>query len=134
MDLLDILENRASVRSFRSDPLTEEQGATLLHAAERAPTAGNLQDYSVVLVTSPDLKAKMAGLCWNQPFIKKTPLFMIFNIDQHRSSRWIERSGGRKVFGPGSVYVAIVAGAARSIRQSTSQGGRAPRPVPGLQR
>ncbi|MDP2860065.1 MAG: nitroreductase family protein [Bacillota bacterium] len=144
MDLFDILEKRASVRSFRDDPLTGEQVATLLHAAERAPTAGNLQDYSIVLVTCLDLKAKLAELCWKQPFIKKAPLFMIFNIDQHRSSLWIERSGGRKVFdgptgfarsfmdigiasenvvlaaeslGLGSVYIAIVAGAARSIRQ-----------------
>jgi len=144
MSLFDILENRASVRSFREDPLTDDQVAALLHAAERAPTAGNLQDYSIVLVTDPDLKATLAELCWRQPFIKKAPLFMIFNIDQHRSSRWIERYGGRKVFdgptgfarsfmdlgiasenvvlaaealGLGSVYVAIVAGAAKSIRR-----------------
>jgi hypothetical protein len=98
MDLFDILEKRASVRSFRDDPLTGEQIATLLHAAERAPTAGNLQDYSIVLVTDADLKAKLTELCWEQPFIKKAPLFMVFNIDQHRSSLWIERCGGRRVF------------------------------------
>ncbi len=144
MSLMDILESRASVRSFRDDPLTEAQIATLLHAAERAPTAGNLQDYSIVLVSDPDLKTKLAALCWGQPFIKKAPLFMVFNIDQHRSRRWIERYGGRKVFdcptgfarsfmdlgiasenvvlaaealGLGSVYIAIVAGAAKSIRR-----------------
>lgn len=47
--------NRRSIRSYRSDAVTEEQIEHILRAAMAAPSAGNQQPWEFIVVTERDL-------------------------------------------------------------------------------
>ena len=47
MDFLDALETRRSIRAYTDAPVEDEKPDKNLEAANRAPTAGNLQAHEV---------------------------------------------------------------------------------------
>jgi len=75
------LKERKSVRVFTDRQITEEERSAILEAAVNAPTAGNQQLYTIIHVTDPQLKAKLAESCDHQPFIAKAPLVLVFCAD-----------------------------------------------------
>jgi nitroreductase len=75
------LMERKSVRAFTDQPVSEETVATILEAATPAPTAGNQQLYTIIRVTDPDLKARLAESCDHQPFIATAPVVLVFCAD-----------------------------------------------------
>jgi nitroreductase len=82
-----------SVRKFRPRPVTDEELAALIAAAQSAPTSSNLQPWSVVAVRDPQRKARLAVLAGNQDFIYQAPLFLVWIADLGRARRLAERSG-----------------------------------------
>jgi nitroreductase len=81
---IKVLENRCSIRSYLDQELTDEEKETILNAAYRAPTAGNMMLYSIIEVESKQIKEKLVETCDNQPFIKKAPFVLIFLADYQR--------------------------------------------------
>lgn len=81
---LSVIENRRSTRNYSATPLTGEEKAAILHAAMRAPTAGNLMLYSIIEIEDQALKNRLAVTCDNQPFIAKAPLVLLFTADYQR--------------------------------------------------
>ena len=81
---INVLENRCSIRSYLDQELTVEEKETILNAAYRAPTAGNMMLYSIIEVESKQIKEKLVETCDNQPFIKKAPFVLIFLADYQR--------------------------------------------------
>ena len=81
---LSTIENRRSLRNFASTPLSAEEKDTILHAAMRAPTAGNLMLYSIIEIEDQNLKDQLAVSCDNQPFIAKSPFVLLFLADYQR--------------------------------------------------
>jgi len=51
--------NRRSIRSYRSDAVTEEQIEQILRAAMAAPSAGNQQPWEFIVVTERSLLTKI---------------------------------------------------------------------------
>ncbi|GIE93007.1 NADPH-dependent oxidoreductase [Paractinoplanes rishiriensis] len=84
---------RRSVRRFGDRPVTEEELAALVAAAQSAPTSSNLQPWSVVAVRDPDRKDRLAELAGRQAFISQAPLFLIWVADLSRARRLARRSG-----------------------------------------
>jgi nitroreductase len=60
MSLLDLLQARRSVRSFRPDPIPRETILTLLEGAVAAPSASNKQPWRFFVVENRDIIAAMA--------------------------------------------------------------------------
>lgn len=81
---LDLLMNRKSIRNFSSQPVTAEEKAAVLNAAMRAPTAGNMQLYSILEVEDQALKDRLAVTCDDQPFIARSPWVLLFLADYQR--------------------------------------------------
>lgn len=75
------LKERKSVRVFEDRHLPPEEVSAILEAAVNAPTAGNQQLYTIIHVTDPQLKARLAESCDHQPFIAKAPLVLVFCAD-----------------------------------------------------
>lgn len=75
------LKERKSVRVFTDRPITPEEESAILEAAVNAPTAGNQQLYTIINVTDPQLKARLAESCDHQNFIAKAPLVLVFCAD-----------------------------------------------------
>lgn len=80
-EVIKQLKERKSVRVFADKPISPDEVASILEAASNAPTAGNQQLYTIINVTDPSLKEKLAKSCDNQPFIAKAPLVLVFCAD-----------------------------------------------------
>lgn len=83
-DVIKLLKNRKSVRVFEDRKIPDEIKEEILNAAFEAPTAGAMMLYSIIEITSSELKEKLSVLCDNQPFIAKAPLVLIFLADYQR--------------------------------------------------
>lgn len=82
--VMDVILKRRSVRAYEDRPIPEEVRAEILKATLRAPTAGNLMLYSILEVTDPALKARLAVTCDNQPFIARAQMVWVFLADYQR--------------------------------------------------
>jgi nitroreductase len=56
VDLFETINQRRSVRAFRDEPIGSDLLQQVLTAANRAPSAGNLQAYEIVLVTQRPIR------------------------------------------------------------------------------
>lgn len=80
-----ILSHR-SVRSYRPDPLPAGTVETLVAAAQSAASSSNLQTWSVVEVSDPARKARLAEVTGNQKHILQAPTLLVWLADLNRLS------------------------------------------------
>jgi nitroreductase len=85
--VIEALLAHRSVRAFLPDALPAGTLETLAAAAQSASTSSNVQAWSLVAVTEPGLKARLAELSGRQGFIAKAPLFLAFIADTSRLRR-----------------------------------------------
>lgn len=83
-EVLSLLGRHVSVRKFRPDPVSEEQLAAIIQAAQMASTSSNVQAYSVIAVTDPALKSELAALAGNQAYVAECPVFLVWCADLYR--------------------------------------------------
>ena len=91
--VLDVIENRKSVRAYEPRPIPREQRDAIVHATLRAPTAGNQMLYSILEVEDQALKDQLAVTCDHQPFIATSPLVLLFLADFQRWFDYFRHSG-----------------------------------------
>lgn len=92
-DTIALLLDHRSVRAYQPDPLPVGTLETLVAAAQSAATSSNMQTWSVVAVTDPARKARLARLSNDQMFIAQAPLFLAFLADLSRAQRIGEAEG-----------------------------------------
>ena len=80
-EVLRLLDARCSTRAYDRTPLTADEKQAILHAAMRAPTAGNLMLYSILEIEDQALKDRLAVTCDDQPFIARAPWVLLFVAD-----------------------------------------------------
>jgi FMN reductase (NADPH)/FMN reductase [NAD(P)H] len=80
-DVLRLLDERCSTRAYDPAPLSADEKQAILHAAMRAPTAGNLMLYSILEIEGQALKDRLAVSCDDQPFIARAPWVLLFVAD-----------------------------------------------------
>lgn len=90
-----ILAHR-SVRAYRPDPLPEGTVETLVAAAQSAASSSNLQTWSVVEVSDPARKARLAEVTGNQKHILEAPTLLVWLADLNRLDE-IGRARGQAV-------------------------------------
>ncbi len=83
-EVLELIENRQSLRNFNGPAVTDEEREAILHAAMRAPTAGNMMMYSIVQIRSKETLARLAETCDHQPFIAKADFGLLFLADMQK--------------------------------------------------
>ena len=76
-----------SVRGFKADAPPAGTLETLIAAAQSAATSSNLQTWSVVAVTKPEVRAEFAKIANNQKHIEQCPIFLCFLADVSRLER-----------------------------------------------
>ena len=89
-ETLALLGRRFSTRAFAEEQeaggLSDGEKDTIIKAALRAPTAGNLLAYSIIDITDDDVKQSLSKLCDNQLFIARAPLALVFVADYYKWS------------------------------------------------
>jgi nitroreductase len=90
LDTYDLLMKRRSVRNYQDRPVPESVLEKLLNAANNAPTGGNIQPLSIVVVEDSDDRAELADMVGGQPWVKNGPVSLLFCLDFHRVKRWAE--------------------------------------------
>lgn len=84
------IQNRTSIRKYSSREVSDELLNRLLEEAERTPTMGNLQLYSVVITRSEEGKKALAPAHFNQPMATGAPVVLTICADYRRTTLWAE--------------------------------------------
>ncbi|MCJ7718301.1 nitroreductase family protein, partial [Candidatus Bathyarchaeota archaeon] len=69
MDLFETVEKRRSIRKFRPNPIPDKDLKKILEAGRLAPSGGNRQPWSFIVVRKPETKKKLAAVANLQRFI-----------------------------------------------------------------
>lgn len=84
------INTRKTIRKYTNKDVSEDLLKTLLEKAERTPTMGNLQLYSVVISRNEEKKAQLAPAHFNQPMVMGAPVVLTFCADFRRTTLWAE--------------------------------------------
>jgi nitroreductase len=92
--MLDAIMERASVREFdREKRVSEKVAKQILLAGSSAPSAGNIQPRTFIVVQDENVKEQLYELCEEQAFMKDAPLWIVVCADIHRHLRAAELTG-----------------------------------------
>jgi nitroreductase len=80
-----VVNRRAMIRAYKSDPVPEEKIQRLLKYAVRAPSAGNLQPWEFIVVKSPETRAKLAKAAFDQTSVASAPVIIATCADIQRA-------------------------------------------------
>ncbi len=101
MDVSQAIRRRYSCRSYEDKPLEREKLDTILEAARQAPSAKNLQDWRLVVVTDKDARKRLAVAANNQTFLENAGAIVVAcTVSDH-----VMRCG--QAIGPIDVAIAI---------------------------
>ncbi len=90
MDTYELMMKRRSVRAFHDREVPESVIEKLMDVANNAPSGGNIQPLSIIVVRNPESRNKLSELAGGQPWVKNAPLSMIFCLDFYRVKKWAE--------------------------------------------
>ena len=92
MEFDKVIEKRASYRNYNDQDVSYEDLMSVLNAARLAPSSGNLQNWSFIVVRKPELKEEIMKASMNQTWILQAPVLIIVasrneNIKRHYGDR-----------------------------------------------
>ena len=88
MDVYEIMMKRRSVRQFKEEPIPEDVINRFMDVVNNAPSGGNIQPISVIIVQEKSAREALAKIIGGQPWVRNAPLSMVFCIDFNRIKRW----------------------------------------------
>jgi nitroreductase len=84
-DSTNTILERASVRNFEKDkPISDEILQEIMTAGIRAPSAGNIQPRTFIIVRDETVKDSLYALCEEQAFMKDAPVWIVVCLDLYR--------------------------------------------------
>lgn len=81
LTVVEAIQQRRSVRSFKRTPVPDEMILEMLEAARLAPSASNSQPWRFVVVTDLEEKRELRRLCMNQGFVEEAGVDFIICAD-----------------------------------------------------
>lgn len=87
---MNSINTRKSIRKYSEKAVSDELLNKLLKEAERTPTMGNLQLYSVVVTRSDEGKKALAPAHFNQPMVMDAAVVLTICADFRRTSVWAD--------------------------------------------
>ncbi len=81
-----------SVRAYSGGP-SEEDLNTIIEAARRAPSAWNLQPYTITVVRDKGKLSKLAEAVGGQRHVAEAPVFLVFSVDLAKVYRAAREAG-----------------------------------------
>ena len=75
-----------TIREFKAEKIPREVFEQLMEVARRTATSTGMQACSIIRVTDPELKSKIAEVC-KQEYVARAPELLIFIVDQYRNNQ-----------------------------------------------
>ncbi len=86
--MTDIIFQHRSIRKYKPDPIPEKILDKILLAGSRASTTGNMQVYSMIVTTLPEIKKKLWEAHLRQDMVLEAPVVITFCADFNRFNKW----------------------------------------------
>jgi len=93
VEFCEVVRRRRSIRAYTDEGIDPSVLDRLLRLVSRAPSAGNLQAYRIVVVRSPDRRSALAAAAEDQRFLAEAPVDLVFFADPDRSAGKYGRRG-----------------------------------------
>lgn len=91
---IDLLLRHRSVRKYLPDALPDGTIETIIAAAQSASNSSNLNQWSVIAITDPELKSEIAKTSrlgskfgMGNPYIEQAPVFLLWIADMSRNNK-----------------------------------------------
>ena len=88
---MNTFQNRKTIRKYARKEVSDQLLNRLLETAERTPTMGNLQLYSVVVTRSKERTEQRSPAHFNQPMVVEAPVVLTICADFRRTTAWAEQ-------------------------------------------
>ena len=75
--LMNLIETRRSIRSYKSQEVEEEKLNYILQAFRKAPSAKNLQPWKLIIIKDRKKISDLAIACNNQTFLSEAPVLIV---------------------------------------------------------
>ena len=90
-DMIELLRQRRSIRSFTTEQIAPESLELLIEAALRAPSSRGINPWEFILVDDPALIDQLAtAKTHGSGFLKGAPLAIVVCADSSKSDVWVE--------------------------------------------
>lgn len=83
-DVIELLTAHRSIREFTEQPIAQSIIEVLILAGQSASTSSFLQACTVIQVTDPVNRRRIARLAGDQDFVEKAAVFLVFCADMKR--------------------------------------------------
>jgi len=95
MNTLDAIYNRWGCRKYSDEPIDKEVLGTILDAGRYAPSAGNLQDRSFIIVRDRKLKSEIAQAAGNQTWMQVPPIHIVVVSNNTKLGKFFGQKGDK---------------------------------------
>ncbi len=92
--VLETMSSHRTIRKYRAEALDDAIVHRAVSAAQMAATSSNVQAYSLLRVSDPRTRARIAELCGGQSQVERAGAFFVISADQRRH-RLMARAAGR---------------------------------------
>ncbi len=77
METRDAIRLRGSIRDYLDRKVDLDLIAEILEVAKNSPSAGNLQNWQVIIVADEDKKREISVACFSQLWMNRAPVFLV---------------------------------------------------------
>ncbi len=93
MDAYAAIEQRWGCRKYTDKPVDREMLGLILDAGRLAPSAGNLQDRSFIVIKKDQTKTAIAQACGNQTWMQSTPVIIAIISENQKLGKFFGTKG-----------------------------------------
>lgn len=83
--VIELLQSHRSIRKFTDQKIDEALLQELIRAGQSAATSSHVQATTVIRVSDPDNRERIAELAGNQPYVVRAAEFLVFCADLKRT-------------------------------------------------
>ena len=87
MDLDRCIKTRDSTRDYLEKDIKWNKITDILDSINYAPSSGNLQNWRLVVVKDKEVRAEIAKICTDQPWVAKVPVLIVVCNDETEVKR-----------------------------------------------
>ena len=90
---IELLKGHRSIRQFQNRPIQPDLFQDLIKAGQAAASSNFFQAVTIIRVTDPKKRAKLASLANNQAYVETAAEFLVFCADMNRAASCCDLHG-----------------------------------------